>query len=90
LTEREDSYIAGTILGGKAAAATNVAKYGASFYHNIGKLGGSKKVPKGFAKMDKEKVREAGRKGGSVRWKHSPEQVEETVKKSWVQKLRGN
>lgn len=67
MTEREDSYIAGTILGGKAAAATNVAKYGASFYHNIGKLGGSKKVPKGFAKNLKL-ASEAGSIGGKKRW----------------------
>lgn len=34
-----------------------------------GKIGGKARVPKGFAKMDKEKHLEAARKGGSVKRK---------------------
>ena len=32
--------MAGTVLGGKAAAATNKAKYGKDFYAKIGAKGG--------------------------------------------------
>ena len=34
--------MAGTKAGGKAAAATNKAKYGKDFYANIGAKGGAK------------------------------------------------
>jgi general stress protein YciG len=36
------------------------------FYKRIGAIGGKKKVPKGFAKMDIDKQREASAKGGKV------------------------
>ena len=37
--------MAGTKAGGKAAAATNKAKYGADFYAKIGANGGKKATP---------------------------------------------
>lgn len=57
--------MAGNAVGGKKAAMANKAN-DPSFYQKIGKLGGSARVPKGFAVMDKEKVRQAGRLGGSA------------------------
>ena len=57
--------MAGTIPGGIAAANTNKTKYGSDYYQKIGKMGGSVKSPtKGFGSMSKEKIREAGAKGG--------------------------
>lgn len=52
--------------GGKKTAKTNYKRYGKDFYARIGAMGGSAKtnVPKGFAAMDPEKRKEAGRKGG--------------------------
>lgn len=58
--------MAGTIAGGRKAAATNKKYHGEDFFKRIGSLGGKKKVPKGFALMPIEKRREAGRKGGAV------------------------
>lgn len=55
-----------TLVGGRRVAITNKAKYGDDYYKKIGKLGGVAKVPKGFARMDIEKVREAGCKGGTI------------------------
>ncbi len=81
--------MAGSVAGGKQAAATNKSKYGSDFYHKIGSKGGSAKVPKGFALMDKEKVRDAGAKGGSVSRRHAALIVEEGVKKSWLRQLFG-
>lgn len=58
--------MAGTIEGGKLAAATNKAKYGKNFYSNIGRIGGSKEGPKGFAVMDRDKHIAASVKGGTI------------------------
>lgn len=41
--------MAGTIEGGRAAAATNKTKYGADFYAKIGGEGGKKGKTGGFA-----------------------------------------
>jgi general stress protein YciG len=59
--------MAGTKEGGQAAAKTNKEQFGADWYKRLGKIGGlaHKTKPSGFAAMDKEKVREAGRRGGS-------------------------
>ena len=54
-----------TKAGGKKVAITNKLKYGDDYYVKMGQLGGRKKVPKGFARMDKEKVRAAGKLGGT-------------------------
>ncbi len=63
--------MAGTVAGGKAAAATNKARHGDDFYSKIGAIGGKLGTTGGFA-ANKELAREAGRKGGlkSKRRKH--------------------
>lgn len=58
--------MSGTVEGGKKAAAKNKYLYGKNFYVVIGTAGGKKSTGGGFAKMDKELVREAGRRGGSA------------------------
>lgn len=57
--------MAGTKNGGKAAAATNKAKYGADFYARIGAMGGKKGTTGGFA-ANRELARIAGAKGGRI------------------------
>ncbi len=59
--------MAGTKAGGKAAAATNKAKYGDDFYKKLGAKGGSAPYsrPKGFA-ANRELARAAGVKGGKA------------------------
>lgn len=61
---KEDKIISGSIIGGQKAGATNKAKYGADYYQKIGSKGGKAKVPKGFAMMSPERLREVGIKGG--------------------------
>ena len=58
--------MSGSRLGGLKAAETNKQKYGREFYQNIGRKGGKACVPKGFARMDIEKIKNAGRKGGTI------------------------
>lgn len=41
-------------------------KYGEDYYVKLGRLGGTAQVDKGFAKMPKEKVSAAGKKGGAI------------------------
>lgn len=57
--------MAGTIAGGKAAAATNKAKYGKDFYARIGALGGKNGHTGGFF-ANRELARIAGAKGGTI------------------------
>ena len=57
--------MAGTIQGGKSAAATNKAKYGKDFYARIGAMGGKKGTTGGFA-ANRELARTAGAKGGRI------------------------
>lgn len=57
--------MAGTVAGGKAAAATNVKKYGADFYAKIGEKGGRKGRTGGFF-ADRDLARRAGAKGGRI------------------------
>jgi uncharacterized protein len=57
--------MAGTINGGKTAAATNKAKYGKDFYARIGAMGGKKGTTGGFA-ANRELARTAGAKGGRI------------------------
>lgn len=57
--------MAGSVAGAKKAAATNVSKYGGDFYKRIGRIGGSAKVPKGFA-LNRELAAIAGSKGGRI------------------------
>ena len=57
--------MAGTKAGGKAAAATNKAKYGADFYAKIGARGGKLGRTGGFF-ANRELARVAGQKGGRI------------------------
>lgn len=57
--------MAGTLAGGKAAARTNKAKYGADFYAKIGAAGGKKGHTGGFY-ANRELARAAGKKGGTI------------------------
>lgn len=57
--------MAGTIQGGKAAAATNKAKYGKDFYAKIGAKGGKLGKTGGFA-ANRDLARLAGAKGGRI------------------------
>lgn len=58
-------HMAGTKAGGKAAASTNKAKYGADFYAKIGAQGGKKGRTGGFY-ANRELARIAGAKGGRI------------------------
>lgn len=57
--------MAGTVAGGKAAAATNKAKYGKDFYAKIGAQGGKNGRTGGFF-ANRELARIAGAKGGKL------------------------
>lgn len=58
--------MSGTAEGGKKAAETNKRKYGEDYYSINGAKGGAKKVPKGFALMDRNKLIELSTKGGTI------------------------
>lgn len=66
--------MAGTIAGGKAAAATNKLKFGETFYVDIGAIGGRKGHTGGFASQKigadgltgKQRARIAGKRGGQI------------------------
>lgn len=55
--------MAGTIIGGKRAAATNKTRYGDNFYARIGAIGGRNGNTGGFF-ANRELASTAGRKGG--------------------------
>jgi uncharacterized protein len=55
----------GTVKGGKAAAKTNIEKYGEDFYRRIGRVGGRKGRTGGFF-ANRELARIAGAKGGRI------------------------
>jgi general stress protein YciG len=57
--------MAGTKVGGKAAASTNKAKYGKDFYAKIGAMGGRKGHTGGFF-ANRDLARAAGAKGGRI------------------------
>lgn len=56
----------GTKAGGIQTRETNYLLYGPDYYKKIGRLGGLKRVPKGFALMTKEKRSAAGHRGGRI------------------------
>jgi len=56
--------MAGTKEGGLRAYETMIKKYGKDFFAINGAVGGKAKVPKGFAMMDKDKLRKLAAKGG--------------------------
>lgn len=66
--------MAGTVLGGKKAAATNLAN-DPEFYRKIGSVGGKKSTTGGFY-ANRELAKEAGAKGGrnSKRGPWTPEE----------------
>ena len=55
--------MAGNMIGGKKAAATNRERYGHNFYASIGRKGGQNGHTGGFA-ADPELARKAGAIGG--------------------------
>lgn len=57
--------MAGTKLGGRKAAMTNIKKYGEDFYKNIGAKGGKLGKTGGFF-ADRDLARRAGAKGGRI------------------------
>ncbi len=57
--------MAGSKAGGKAAALTNMQKYGADFYKKIGSKGGKLGRTGGFF-ANRELARLAGQKGGRI------------------------
>lgn len=69
--------MAGTKLGGKAAAATNKRKYGSDFYARIGRVGGQNGNTGGFAAGEEGRAR--ARKYGAVggRISRRPKKVSE-------------
>jgi len=57
--------LSGSKIGGQKAAATNKARYGEDFYRTIGRVGGSRRVAKGFA-MNRELAAKASKIGGHI------------------------
>ena len=78
--------MAGTKAGGKAAAATNKAKYGTDFYATIGARGGRKGRTGGFASdrvgadglTGRQRAIKAGAAGGRISRRTKKAIVEET------------
>jgi general stress protein YciG len=60
---REETLMAGTVKGGRAAASTNKARYGKDFYAKIGAKGGKKGHTGGFY-ANRQLARTAGAIGG--------------------------
>ena len=56
--------MAGTIEGGKKAAAANIARHGFDYYVKMGVAGG--KASRGGGFTDRERARAAGIKGGKA------------------------
>lgn len=54
-----------TIEGAIKARDSNL-KNNPNYFRDIDKIGGSRKVPKGFSTMDKQKARDASSKGGKI------------------------
>ena len=61
----EPKEMAGTIEGGRKAAATNKAKYGKDFYAEIGRKGGKNGHTGGFA-ANPALAKIAGQRGGRI------------------------
>lgn len=61
--------MAGTKAGAEKARETIARLYTQKDFQEWGRKGGKKKVPKGFARMDKDKLSQVGSLGGTNRWK---------------------
>ena len=70
--------MAGTKVGGKAAATTNKTKYGSDFYSKIGAKGGRKGRTGGFY-ANRDLARAAGAKGGRISRRTKKTDVVEVV-----------
>lgn len=57
--------MAGTVAGGRKAAATNKKRHGADFYKRLGRMGGVKGHTGGFA-ANPARAKAAGIKGGMI------------------------
>lgn len=62
--------MAGTVEGGKKAAAKNLAN-DPDFYRRIGRKGGSRSTPTGGFGADPDRARRAGAKGGRISRRYS-------------------
>lgn len=86
----------GTVAGGRKAAATNKAKYGADFYAKIGSEGGSRGHTGGFASEKVgddgltgfERARIAGRKGGAISKRGPAKNNPLKLKKSYLDAVK--
>lgn len=93
--------VSGNRTGGLKTAKTNVARYGESFYSDLGKKGAESyrqrqklgvAKPRGFAAMDSEKVRAAGALGGSIskrpKYKYVADVLEEPAKEPLITRIK--
>ena len=82
--------MAGTKAGGKAAAETNIKKYGEELYRKIGAAGGKKGKTGGFF-ANRELARIAGAKGGRIsrRTKKSERQERQEVGDRTIIRISG-
>ena len=77
--------MAGTVAGGKRAAAKNILRYGEDFYRRIGARGGKNGHTGGFASQTigrdglsgRQRARIAGAKGGHISRRSKKVQYEE-------------
>lgn len=84
--------MSGTRIGGLKAAKTNITKFGEDFYVELGKKGAESyrerqklgiAKPRGFAAMDKEKVRAAGALGGHKSKRPKYKYVADVLEEMW-------
>lgn len=68
--------MAGTLEGGKKAAATNRARHGDDFYRRIGKKGGQNGHTGGFY-ANRELAKTAGAKGGRISKRRAKDETTE-------------
>lgn len=59
--------MAGTRAGGIKVRKTLMDRYGEDYFTHLGRKGGQVKGPKGFAKMEKERLYEVSARGGKSR-----------------------
>ena len=75
--------MAGTLVGGRRAAQTNILKYGEDFYKEIGRKGGLKGHTGGFW-ANRDLARTAGAKGGKISKRVAkPKPVAKAADRKW-------